>query len=296
VPGEAAITVSFLEQILAVRIQAPRPGGPNPYPDLPANNKIDRLVWAKLKIMGIVPSPLCNDATFIRRLYLDTIGTLPTPDEIRGFLADKHADKRNRLIDKILKRDELDDYWALKWADILLVDQKKLGDRGAYEFHRWLREQFSRNRPYDEWVRELLTERWLSEKVVSRGRMHLADTLPGFIAWQGENRIGLVTYEIEEEECEIVTLDSLAEGLGIGTELLKSVLQAAVKAKCNRAWLVTTNDNINALRFYQTRGFLLAALHRNAIEESRKLKPEIPARGFDNIALRDEIEFEMVLR
>ena len=146
------------------------------------------------------------------------------------------------------------------------------------------------------WVRELLTERWLSEKVVSRGRVHQADTLPGFIAWQGENRIGLVTYEIEDEECEIVTLDSLAEGLGIGTELLKSVLQAAVKAKCNRAWLVTTNDNINALRFYQTRGFLLAALHRNAIEESRKLKPEIPARGFDNIALRDEIEFEMVLR
>lgn len=145
------------------------------------------------------------------------------------------------------------------------------------------------------WVRELLVERWLSEKVVSRGRLHQPDLLPGFIAWQGENRIGLVTYEIVGDECEIVTLDSIVEGVGIGTELLKSVLQVAVQEKCKRAWLVTTNDNINALRFYQTRGFIMAALHRNAIEESRKLKPEIPERGFDNIAIRDEIEFEMML-
>jgi hypothetical protein len=164
IPGEAAITVNYMGHVAAVRIQVPRLRGPEPYPQLPVNNHIDDLVWAKLKTMGIVPSEQADDATFLRRAYLDAIGTLPTPAEVRAFLADKWDDKRRRWIDDILDRDEYADYWALKWADILLVDRKKLGERGAFEFHRWLREQFARNRPYDVWVRELLTASGASAK------------------------------------------------------------------------------------------------------------------------------------
>jgi hypothetical protein len=104
-----------------------------------------------------VPAATCDDFTFLRRSTLDTIGTLPTVAEVRRFQRDTRPDKRARWIDELLKRDELADYWALKWADVLLVNRDKLGDRGAYEFHRWLRTQFARNRPYDQWVRELLT-------------------------------------------------------------------------------------------------------------------------------------------
>jgi hypothetical protein len=156
-PGEAAITVHYMGHVAAVRIQVPRTDVPSPYPSLPANNRIDELVWAKLRTLGIVPADLCDDLTFLRRSTLDVIGTLPTPEEVRRFQRDKRPDKRTRWIDELLTRDEYADYWALKFADILLVNRDKLGDRGAYEFHRWLRRQFAHNRPYDAWVRELLT-------------------------------------------------------------------------------------------------------------------------------------------
>ncbi|MSR60228.1 MAG: DUF1549 domain-containing protein [Planctomycetaceae bacterium] len=156
-PGEAAITVNYMGQIAAVQIQSPRAGGPVPYPELPVQNEVDRFVWTKLRKMGLVPSELADDATFLRRTTLDCLGTLPTPDEVRTFLADSSSDKRAKWIDRLLTRDEYADYWALKWADILLVDREKLGDRGAFELHRWLRGQFAVNRPYDEWVRELIT-------------------------------------------------------------------------------------------------------------------------------------------
>ncbi|MCH8829902.1 MAG: DUF1549 domain-containing protein, partial [Planctomycetes bacterium] len=156
-PGEAAMTVNYMGQVAAVRILVPRLHVSGPYPVVPENNRIDRFVWTKLKRMGIVPSALCDDATFLRRLYLDTIGTLPTPKEVKAFLADKRPDKRRLQIDLVLNRAEFADYWALKFSDILLVNSETLGERGAYQFHRWLRKQFAENRPYDQWVRELLT-------------------------------------------------------------------------------------------------------------------------------------------
>jgi len=156
-PGEAAITVNYMGQVAAVQVLVPRPNAPSPYPKLPENNTIDPLVWAKLKKLGITPSGLCDDATFLRRLYIDAIGTLPTEQEVRAFLADKRKDKRRRAIDAVLDRPEFADYWSLKFADVLLVNSEKLGERGAYQFHRWLRKQFAENRPYDEWARELLT-------------------------------------------------------------------------------------------------------------------------------------------
>jgi len=154
-------------------------------------------------------------------------------------------------------------------------------------------------RPLDEgdriWTTEFLTRQWGSARIVSRCRVHEADTLPGFVVQQGGEPIGLLTYNIEGDECEIVTINCLIEGVGFGTELLKAVIQTAVDQKCKRVWAVTTNDNLNALRFFQTRGFVLAGLYRNAMARARELKPEIPARGFDDIAIRDEIEVEMPL-
>ncbi|MBS0264974.1 MAG: DUF1553 domain-containing protein [Planctomycetes bacterium] len=156
-PGEAAITVNYMGQVAAVQVVSPRAGGPNPYPDLPIQNEVDAFVWAKLKKMGLLPSELADDETFLRRSTLDCLGSLPTPQELREFLADPAPDKRAKWIDRLLARDEYADYWTLKWADILLVDREKLGERGAYELYRWLRAQFATNRPYDAWVRELIT-------------------------------------------------------------------------------------------------------------------------------------------
>ena len=106
---------------------------------------------------------------------------------------------------------------------------------------------------------------------------------------------GLVTFHIAGDACEIVTLDSLHPGQGIGTALIEAVKAAAGAAGCRRLWLITTNDNLHALGFYQKRGFRLVAVHPGAVDDSRKLKPEIPLIGNDGIPIRDEIELEIVL-
>jgi DNA-3-methyladenine glycosylase I len=148
----------------------------------------------------------------------------------------------------------------------------------------------SEDRP---WARQVLAQRWGSPRIVTRGRVHQADALPGFVAETAQGRAGLVTYHLEAGQCEIVSLDSLLEGRGIGSALVAAVRQVAHQAGCTRLWLITTNDNLRALRFYQRRGFLLVAIHRNALDFSRQLKPEIPAVGENGIPLRDEIELGM---
>lgn len=145
------------------------------------------------------------------------------------------------------------------------------------------------------WINRILTDRWGSTTIVSRGVLHIADELSGFIAADESVPLGFLTYRFEEDACEIVSLDSLAEGRGIGSALLRSVEEAAREKKCKRIWLITTNDNLLALRFYQRRGYLLGALYRNAIEQSRQVKPQIPIIGKDGIPLRDEIELEKYL-
>jgi N-acetylglutamate synthase-like GNAT family acetyltransferase len=119
--------------------------------------------------------------------------------------------------------------------------------------------------------------------------------LPGFVALYKGEKVGLVTYNILEGSCEIVTLNSTYPSSGVGTALIQAVKDIAIKSECKRLWLITTNDNTHALRFYQKRGFVLVAVHRNALEQSRKLKPEISLIGNDGIPLRDEIELEMIL-
>ncbi|OGO18780.1 MAG: GNAT family N-acetyltransferase [Chloroflexi bacterium RBG_16_50_11] len=145
------------------------------------------------------------------------------------------------------------------------------------------------------WVAALLKEWWAGPKIVTRGKVHYADKLPGFIAVKEGKPAGLVTYNIVGKDCEIVTMNSLIEKTGMGSALIDAVKNAAVSEGCQRLWLITTNDNTHALRFYQKYGLTLAAVHRNAIEQSRRLKPEIPLTGNDGIPIRDEIELEMLL-
>ena len=140
------------------------------------------------------------------------------------------------------------------------------------------------------WVKNLLEDRWGSTIILSRGRVHQADGLPGYILWDKEMRMGLITYHIEDDSCEIVTLDSLAKGKGIGTALIEAIRDRAVDMGCDRLRVITTNDNLPALRFYQKQGFRLTALYPGAVEESRLLKPSIPLAGYADIPIRDEIE------
>jgi N-acetylglutamate synthase-like GNAT family acetyltransferase len=144
-----------------------------------------------------------------------------------------------------------------------------------------------------EWVSALLSEHWGSARIVTRGKIRQADELPGFIAVQGKKRAGLVTYHIEGKGCEVTSMNSLVEGIGIGSALVEAVKNSAAAAGCRRLWLITTNDNSPALRFWQKRGFRLSALYPDAIKKSRLLKPEIPLTGNDGIPIRDEIELEM---
>jgi GNAT superfamily N-acetyltransferase len=148
---------------------------------------------------------------------------------------------------------------------------------------------------YRSWAHSLLTERWGSHLVVTRGQVYEADRLPGFVALIEGKPKGLITYRIINEECEIVTLDSLIGGIGIGMALLEAVKQVAEMRGCQRIWLITTNDNLPALKFYQKRGYRLVTVHRDALTRSRQLKPGIPEIGLDGIPLMDEIELELSL-
>ncbi len=172
--GEAAITVNYMGKVGVVRIQRPRDlpadeqfafhgrdvasarASQNQHP-LSPSEQIDALVQSKMRTMNIIAAPIADDATFLRRLFLDVTGTLPSPDDVREFLADQSEAKRTHWIERALQMPAYADLWALKWADVLLVDKEKLGDRGAFEFHRWLRDQFQRNVPYDQWVQAVVT-------------------------------------------------------------------------------------------------------------------------------------------
>ena len=155
VPGEAAILVRYLGHVAVCRVVMPRPGSTFPRPV--ENNFIDKHVWDKLTRLGIPPSEPIADATFLRRTFLDVIGTLPTAAEARVFLADASPDKRAKLVDALLARPEYAEYWAMKWSDLLKADKLKITPQGTVGLTRWLRKQFTANRPYDEMVREILT-------------------------------------------------------------------------------------------------------------------------------------------
>ena len=146
-----------------------------------------------------------------------------------------------------------------------------------------------------DWITEILLDNWASNIVVTRGISYEADYLPGFIAERDDKRVGLLTYNINNDELEIITLNAVEEGKGVGTALLETIETLAKEKNCARIWLITTNDNVDALRFYQKRGYEIKSIHRYAIEESRKIKPQLPFVGKDGIPIRDEIEMEKLI-
>ncbi|MBD3237047.1 MAG: GNAT family N-acetyltransferase [Candidatus Eisenbacteria bacterium] len=150
--------------------------------------------------------------------------------------------------------------------------------------------------PGDEaWIAEMLTRWWGSPVIHTRGRRHDGRRLAAWIAMLGDRRTGLCTYRIADGECEIVSLNSLEESRGIGTALLRTAETQAARSGCRRICLITSNDNLAALAFYQKRGYRLSALYPGAIDRTRRVKPEIPEIGLGGIPLRDEIELSRTL-
>src|SRR5579864_3849391 len=157
--GEAAITLWYSSRVLYSRVSVPYPNKVDAavYSKFPRKNYIDDLVIDKLKTLNIAPSPLCDDSTFIRRAYLDAAGILPTAEEVENFLADKSLDKRSKLIDQLLEREEFIDYWAYKWSDLLLVSSRKLRANAMWSFYYWIRDSVKENKPWDQFAREIFT-------------------------------------------------------------------------------------------------------------------------------------------
>ena len=146
-----------------------------------------------------------------------------------------------------------------------------------------------------DWAISYIVKNWGATQLVSRGKTYQAENVPGFVALWDDQPGGLITYRIEALECEILTINASIEAKGIGSALLDAVEEEARSKSCSRLWLITTNDNTNAMRFYQKRGFDFRQIHRNAIEESRRIKPSIPLVGNHEIPIKHEIEFELIL-
>ncbi len=156
--GMTAIRVRYLGQVAAVRVGAPYQDGRLATVSFPAQNFIDELVLNELKRLRIPPSPLCDDATFLRRVHLDVVGRLPTREEITSFIArTAAAGERRQVIDQLLASADFVDFWTLKLADLLVLNSKKMGDDGVRAYHDWLRQQIADEVPLDRVVRELLT-------------------------------------------------------------------------------------------------------------------------------------------
>ncbi len=171
----------------------------------------------------------------------------------------------------------------LKWLPSIRIPAAHYGNDSSHQQFR------------TPWITAQTTRLWGAEFVISRAKRHYPARLPGFIAASAAQPVGLVTFEITDGQYEIVTIDSLEQWQGIGTKLLGAVVDAARHAGCRRVWMITTNDNLSAIRFYQRRGLVISAVYPNALEQLRKLKPSIPLVGENGIPLRDEIEFEHLL-
>ena len=159
VPGEAAIMVRYMNHIAVCAVTIPLTGNvpDEVYERLPRDHEIDVRVWDKLKRLRMLPSALTNDATFHRRAYLRAIGRLPTPEETRAFLSDSDSDKRRVLVGRLLDRPEYADFWANKWADLLRPNPYRAGIKAVWMLDAWLRDALRKNKPYDQFVRELVT-------------------------------------------------------------------------------------------------------------------------------------------
>jgi len=151
-----------------------------------------------------------------------------------------------------------------------------------------------------DWIVRTLKRRWGSQTIVTRGRSCDAALLKALVAVDTTGapepaRVGLLTYRLDPEALEVVTIDALKTGSGVGTALMASAVRIAQDAGVGRVWLITTNDNLRAVRFYQARGFRVVAVHEGAVDRARTLKPTIPLMAENGIELHDEIELELSL-
>jgi hypothetical protein len=179
--GEGVIVARFMGLVDVARITVPadRLLPESAYAELPVNDFIDSLVDQRLKSLGILPSESCTDSEFLRRASLDIIGSLPSVEQTREFLADKSGDKRERLIDRLLADPRYGDFWAQKWADLLRPNPFRAGVKSVYVLDQWLRASFRRNEPYDQFARDVLTAQGCTHRdgpvVVYRDRREPAD-------------------------------------------------------------------------------------------------------------------------
>ena len=158
-PGEASVSVWCMDQVASARVTIPTKEGPGPdaYARAPRHNRIDDLVLEKLEDLRLPPYRLANDHHFVRRAHLDAIGVLPTVQEARRFVRDPNPDKRAQLVDSLLDRTEFVDYWTYKWCDLLLVSRSKLKPPAHRIFYDWIRRSVAENKPWDRFVREIVT-------------------------------------------------------------------------------------------------------------------------------------------
>lgn len=181
VPGQAAVMATFAGSVDTFQVLLPRPEPLQAAAPPVENNFIDHLIQSRLARLNIAPAEPGTDADFLRRIYLDIIGRLPTSAEARTFLSDNSPGKRVKLVDELLARPEYADYWALVWSDLLRVERDKLGHKGAFAYYRWIRDSFAQNKKLDVWTRELLTaEGPLSE--TPQGYFYKVSNRPGEMA------------------------------------------------------------------------------------------------------------------
>lgn len=157
--GEAAVLVRYRDLVATASVVSPFGASQRANPPAtpsPAPGDIDRLINRKLALLGLEASPRCSDSDFLRRVSLDLIGTLPTPVEVRAFLADPNPNKRQKIVEDLLSRPEYVDYWTLQWGDILRGTRNALGEKGLVAFHQWLRNSVARNKPWNHLARELV--------------------------------------------------------------------------------------------------------------------------------------------
>jgi N-acetylglutamate synthase-like GNAT family acetyltransferase len=145
------------------------------------------------------------------------------------------------------------------------------------------------------WIDSFIKEHWGSNLVVVHSDSYYPSQLDGFIAILDDKKVGLITYQIEVSKCEVITLNSIIENCGVGTALMRLVENEAKVKDCKEIWLITTNDNLQAIGFYQKIGYQLVNIFPNAVEESRKLKPEIQLIAKNRIPIRDELKFSLVI-
>jgi N-acetylglutamate synthase-like GNAT family acetyltransferase len=145
------------------------------------------------------------------------------------------------------------------------------------------------------WLEQTLTDRWGTLAAARLDELIDLSPLPGLVAEYEGKRVGVLTYQIAGDAWEVVTIDVIVPSTGVGTALLNAVIDRARAAGARRVWLITTNDNTHGLRFYQRNGFDLVAMHRNAVDRARRLKPSIPVTGNDGIPIRHELELEVPL-